>query len=153
MGEVIFGLNVEIVYEPGKGLEVCLKHRGNLSKKARQHLAQAGKELSLALNYLTRLEEKGRTGTAKKRQKIEIKEVTSEKIKFQQGIELERTEEGEYLLRFKLPSLNLDSEPVSSHLKQAKKEVLLAVRNLLDKAIEQTEEKPKNKSRKEKEVK
>lgn len=33
MGEVIFGLNVEIVYEPGKGLEVCLKHRGSLSKK------------------------------------------------------------------------------------------------------------------------
>ncbi|HAV40942.1 MAG TPA: hypothetical protein DCW97_00820 [Acidobacteria bacterium] len=75
------------------------------------------------------------------------------KIKFQQGIELERTEEGEYLLRFKLPSLDLDSEPVSSHLKQAKKEVLLAVRNLLDKAIEQTEEKPKSKARKEKEVK
>ncbi|HOE14259.1 MAG TPA: hypothetical protein PLL62_04575 [Candidatus Saccharicenans sp.] len=85
MGEVIFGFEVEIVYEPGKGLEVCLKHSGNLSKKARQHLVQAGKELSLALNYLTRLEEKGRTGTAKKRQKIEIKEATGEKNKISRG--------------------------------------------------------------------
>jgi hypothetical protein len=76
-----------------------------------------------------------------------------EKIKFEKGIELERTEQGEYVLRFKLPTLTVDSEPVSGHLKQARKEVLLAMRNLLDKAIEQTEEKPKSKARKEKEVK
>ncbi|MDD8031477.1 MAG: hypothetical protein PHQ25_05700 [Acidobacteriota bacterium] len=73
-----------------------------------------------------------------------------EKIKFEQGIELEHTDQGEYLLRFKLPTLTVDSEPVSGHLKQARKEILLAVRNLLDKAIEQTEEKTTSKTRKEK---
>jgi len=57
------------------------------------------------------------------------------------------------VLRFKLPTLTVDSEPVSGHLKQARKEVLLAIRNLLDKAIEETEEKSKPKARKEKEVK
>jgi len=76
-----------------------------------------------------------------------------EKIKFEKGIELERTEQGEYVLRFKLPTLTVDPEPVSGHLKQARKEVLLAIRNLLDKAIEETEEKSKPKARKEKEVK
>ena len=76
-----------------------------------------------------------------------------EKIKFEKGIELERTETGEYVLRIKLPTLTVDSEPVSGHLKQAKKEILLAIRNLLDNAIEQTEEKSKSKTRKEKEVK
>ncbi len=76
-----------------------------------------------------------------------------EKIKFEKGIELERTEQGEYVLRFKLPTLTVDSEPVSGHLKQARKEVLLAIRNLLDKAIEETEEKSKPRARKEKEVK
>mgnify|MGYP000856275686 FL=1 len=76
-----------------------------------------------------------------------------EKIKFEKGIELERTEQGEYVLRFKLPTLTVDSELVSGHLKQARKEVLLAIRNLLDKAIEETEEKSKPKARKEKEVK
>ncbi len=74
MGEVIFSFKVEIGYEPGRGVEVRLKHKGLVSEKVRRHLTRAGKELSMALTLLAGPEIKSRTGTTKKREKIEIKE-------------------------------------------------------------------------------
>jgi hypothetical protein len=74
MGEVIFSFKVEIGYEPGRGVEVRLKHKGLVSEKVRRHLTRAGKELSMALTLLAGPEVKSRTGVTKKRQKIEIKE-------------------------------------------------------------------------------
>lgn len=56
------------------------------------------------------------------------------KIKLEQGLELEHEEGGEYVLRFKMPKLNT-SDVTGGHLKQAKNEVLLAMRSLIDKAI------------------
>jgi len=64
-----------------------------------------------------------------------------EKIKFEQGIELERAGEGEYVLRLKIPQIKITADPTGDHLKQAKKEVLLAVRSLIDKAISVEEKK------------
>ena len=60
-----------------------------------------------------------------------------EKIKFEQGIALERGDEGEYLLRFRIPQIKITPDPTGGHLKQARKEILLAVRSLIDKAIEE----------------
>ena len=57
------------------------------------------------------------------------------KIKFEHGIELERAGEGEYVLRLRLPQIKISPDPTGGHLKQAKREVLLAVRSLIDKAI------------------
>ena len=57
------------------------------------------------------------------------------KIKFEPGLELERGEEGEYVLRFRIPHIKIPPDLTGGHLKQAKKEVLLAVRSLIDKAI------------------
>jgi len=74
MGEVIFSFKVEIGYEPGRGVEVRLKHKGLVSEKVRRHLTRAGKELSMALTLLAGPEVKSRTGVTKKREKIEIKE-------------------------------------------------------------------------------
>lgn len=62
-----------------------------------------------------------------------------EKFKFEHGIELERVGEGEYALRLRIPQIKISPDPTGGHLKQAKKEVLLAVRSLIDKAIK-TEE-------------
>ncbi len=64
------------------------------------------------------------------------------KIKFEQGFELEHEDGGEYILRFKMPKLN-SSDATGGHLKQAKNEVLLAVRSIIDKAISSEEEKAK----------
>ena len=66
-----------------------------------------------------------------------------EKIKFEQGIEVERGAEGEYVLKFKLPRFTVTPDPTGGHLKQAKREILLAVRSFIDKAIEVVEEKGK----------
>jgi len=74
MGEVIFSFKVEIGYEPGRGVEVRLKHKGLVSEKVRRHLTRAGKELSMALTLLAGPEVKIRKGATKKREKIEIKE-------------------------------------------------------------------------------
>lgn len=63
------------------------------------------------------------------------------KIKFEQGLEVEYEEGGEYILRFKVPQVKIDSDLTGGHLKEAKKEVLLAVRSLIDKAINVEEEK------------
>jgi len=65
------------------------------------------------------------------------------KIKFEHGLEVEHEEGGEYILRFKAPQLKLDSDLTGGHLKEAKKEILLAVRNLIDKLIKGEEEKGK----------
>jgi hypothetical protein len=64
-----------------------------------------------------------------------------EKIKFEHGIELERAGEGEYVLRLKIPQIKLFPKQTGSHLKQAKKEALLALRSIIDKAIKVEEEK------------
>ena len=67
------------------------------------------------------------------------------KIKFGQGIELEREEEGEYILRFRTPHIKIiPADLTGGHLKQAKREVLLAIRSILDKAIKVEEEKDKD---------
>ena len=72
MGEVIFKLDCELVYEPGEGIEVHLKHGGALSREVMRHLALAGRELSLALQHLAKLE---REQTPEKiRTKIEVEE-------------------------------------------------------------------------------
>ncbi len=63
------------------------------------------------------------------------------KIKFEHGLELEHEEGGEYVLRFRAPQIKMTPDPTGGHLKQAKKEVLLAVRSILDKAIKVEEEK------------
>jgi len=65
------------------------------------------------------------------------------KIKFEQGLELEHQEGGEYILRFRAPQVKLDSDLTGGHLKEAKKEFLLAVRSIIDKAIKVEEEKGK----------
>ena len=63
------------------------------------------------------------------------------KIKFEQGLELEHEEGGEYTLRFRAPQIKIDSDLTGGHLKQAKREALLAVRSILDKALKVEEEK------------
>ncbi|MCK4354234.1 MAG: hypothetical protein KAW00_07355 [Dehalococcoidia bacterium] len=58
------------------------------------------------------------------------------KIEFEHGLELEHGEGGEYILRFRTPKIKIFPDPTRGHLKQARKEVLLAVRSLIDEAIE-----------------
>ncbi len=65
------------------------------------------------------------------------------KIKFEQGFEVEHDEGGEYILRFKAPQVKLNSNLTGGHLKEAKKEVLLAVRSLIDKSLNVEEGKGK----------
>ena len=72
MGEVIFKLDCELVYEPGEGIEVHLKHGGALSRDVMQHLALAGRELSLALQHLAKTETE--RVPKKVRKKINIEE-------------------------------------------------------------------------------
>jgi hypothetical protein len=72
MGEVIFRFDCEVVYEPGDGIEVHLRHGGTLSREAMQHLARAGKDVSLALQHLAKPESE--RPKEKVRTKIEIEE-------------------------------------------------------------------------------
>ena len=72
MGEIIFKFDCEVAYEPGKGIEFRLKHGGALSREVTQHLAQAGRELSLALQHLAKIETE--RAPEKVRTKIEIEE-------------------------------------------------------------------------------
>ena len=72
MGEVIFKLDCELVYEPGEGIEVHIRHGGSLSHEVIQHLTRARRKVSLALEQLAkpvpeRAQEKVRT-------KIEVEE-------------------------------------------------------------------------------
>lgn len=63
--------------------------------------------------------------------------------------EIEHNPGEEIILRFKTPALFTVPEATRSHLRTAQKEALLALRSLLDRAIERTEEaeKPKAKRR------
>jgi len=72
MGEVILKLDCELVYEPGEGIELHLKHGGTLSREVMHHLTLAGREFSLALQHLAKLQ--GEQTPEKVRTKIEIEE-------------------------------------------------------------------------------
>jgi hypothetical protein len=72
MGEVILKLDVEWSYEPGRGIELRMKHGGSLSAEVAQHLGRAGKELSLALQHLAKVETE--SAPQKVRTKIEVEE-------------------------------------------------------------------------------
>lgn len=67
----------------------------------------------------------------------------SEKI-----LEIEHHPGEEVVLRFKTPSLSLMPEETRNHFRTARKEMLLALRSLLDKAIERVEEVEKTKAKK-----
>ncbi|MCL0094341.1 hypothetical protein M1N58_00365 [Dehalococcoidales bacterium] len=54
----------------------------------------------------------------------------------------------EIILRFKVPRFSVAPEATRSHLRSAHKEILLALRSLLDKAIEQAEAVEKTKAKK-----
>lgn len=54
----------------------------------------------------------------------------------------------EIVLRFKTSGLSIMPEAAKGHFKSASKEMLLALRSLLDKAIELTEEAEKTKAKK-----
>ncbi len=54
----------------------------------------------------------------------------------------------EIVLRFKVSGLSIMPEATRSHFRTAHKEILLALRSLLDKAIERTEEAEKTKAKK-----
>jgi len=66
----ILNINCKLVYQPGKGIEIHLKPEGNLPQEAFQHLIQAGKEISLALQYLSK-PDKERTQKVRTKIKIE----------------------------------------------------------------------------------
>ena len=72
MREVILKLDCELVYKPEQWIEIRLKHGGSLSREVIQHLVQAGREVSLALQHLTKL--KAERPSEKVRTKIEIEE-------------------------------------------------------------------------------
>ena len=61
--------------------------------------------------------------------------------------EIEHHPGEEVILRLKTPTLSIMPEATRSHLRTAHKEVLLALRSLLDKAIERTEEAEKTKAK------
>jgi len=54
----------------------------------------------------------------------------------------------EVVLRFKAPLLSIVPEEARGHFKTARKEALLALRSLLDKAVERAEETEKTKTKK-----
>ena len=70
MGDVVLRLDLELVYEPGEGIEVHLKHGGALSREVMQHLTRAGREVSLVLQHIARPESE--QSPEKVRTKIEI---------------------------------------------------------------------------------
>ena len=53
----------------------------------------------------------------------------------------------EVVLRFRAPELPFVSEATKGHVKMARKEMLLAIRSLLDRAIEHAEEAEKTKAK------
>lgn len=62
--------------------------------------------------------------------------------------EIEHRPGEEIVLRFKAPALSIIPEVARSHFRIARKEVLLALRSLLDVAIERVEEAERPKARK-----
>ena len=72
MGDSILKLDCEVAYDAEKGIEIRLRHEGDLSREVVKHLIRAGSEVLLALEQLAgiateRPQEKVRT-------KIEIEE-------------------------------------------------------------------------------
>ena len=67
----------------------------------------------------------------------------SEKI-----LEIEHHPGEEVVLRFKAPMFSIMPEETRSHFRTARKEMLLALRSLLDKAIERVEEVEKTRAKK-----
>jgi len=62
--------------------------------------------------------------------------------------EIEHQPGEEVILRFKLPGLPFVPEATKGHFRMAHKEMLLALRSLLDRAIERAEEAEKTKTKK-----
>jgi len=72
MGDIILKLDCEVTYDTEKGIEIRLRHDGNLSRGVMEHLTRAGDEVLLALEQLAG----SATGQPqeKVRTKIEIEE-------------------------------------------------------------------------------
>jgi len=68
--EFILNIDCRLVYEPGKGIEIHLKPDGSLPPEMLRHLSQAGKEISLALQYFSK-PEKERSQRVRTKIKIE----------------------------------------------------------------------------------
>lgn len=62
--------------------------------------------------------------------------------------EIEHQPGGEIVLRFKAPRLSIMPEATKGHFRMAHKEMLLALRSLLDRAIERAEEVEKTRAKK-----
>ena len=62
--------------------------------------------------------------------------------------EVEHRPGEEVVLRFKSPEFRMLPDSTKQHLRAARKEMLLALRSMLDKAIERTEETRETKGRK-----
>jgi len=62
--------------------------------------------------------------------------------------EIEHHPGEEIVLRFKSPKFRVLPEPTRQHLSAARKEILLALRSMLDRAIETAEESEETKGRK-----
>ena len=52
MGDTILKLDCEVVYDAEKGIEIRLRHEGDLSREVVKHLTRAGDEVLLALEQL-----------------------------------------------------------------------------------------------------
>ncbi|MEQ4489607.1 MAG: hypothetical protein AAC990_04475 [Dehalococcoides mccartyi] len=72
MGEILLKVDCQLTYEAGKGIEVSWKQGGSLSDEFTRHLVQAGKEMSLALQHLAKIE--AENASPKVRTKIEVEE-------------------------------------------------------------------------------
>ena len=68
-------LHFRVVYEARKGLDIHLKPEGSVPQEILPHLSQAGKEISLALQNLAKLESERSKPGERLRTKIEIQEV------------------------------------------------------------------------------
>jgi len=62
-------------------------------------------------------------------------------------LEIERHPDGVIVLRFKSPKLWGIPEPTIQHVMTAQREMLMALRTILDKAIEKTEQAEKTKAK------
>ena len=62
-------------------------------------------------------------------------------------LEIERHPDGVIVLRFKSPKLWGLQDPAIQHMMTAQREMLMALRTMLDKAIEKTEEVEKTKAK------
>jgi hypothetical protein len=76
MNNSVLKLDCEVLYDTEKGIEIRLRHDGNLSSGVIKHLARAGDEVLLALEQLAG--NATRRPQEKVRKKIEIDEPISE---------------------------------------------------------------------------